>query len=153
VIAIAVTAFAVTNAGITNFNPLIISGYGFSQQKTSLMAAPQAAVAIVAQVSATVVMLYVRNVRCILWTLSTLPAIAGTVMIHSKCLSPCDMARLTFLALDINKYRTASLVGVYLMGFYNVSFVTMLSLQSSNVSGVTKKSFASISIAVFYCKW
>lgn len=77
-------AFAVTNAGITNFNPLIISGYGFSRTKTVLMASPQAAVAIVAQVTATVIMLYVPNVRCIIWVLSTLPAIAGTVMIHCE---------------------------------------------------------------------
>ncbi len=36
------------------------------------------------------------------------------------------------------------------MGFYNVSWVLMLSLQSSNTSGMTKKSFISVSIAVFY---
>lgn len=84
VLAIAIMAFSVTNAGITNFNPLIISGYGFSETKTTLMASPQAAVAIVAQVTATVIMLYVPNVRCIIWTLSTFPALAGTVMIHSK---------------------------------------------------------------------
>jgi hypothetical protein len=36
------------------------------------------------------------------------------------------------------------------MGFYNVSWVLMLSLQSSNTSGMTKKSFVSVSIAVFY---
>ncbi|KAH8886109.1 putative allantoate permease [Thozetella sp. PMI_491] len=135
VLAVSVVAFAITNAGITNFNPLIISGYGFSQTKTVLMASPQAAVAIVAQVTATIIMLYVRNVRCIIWAVSTFPAIAGTVMIRT---------------LDINEYRTASLTGVYLMGFYNVSFVTMLSLQSSNNSGTTKKSFASVSVAVFY---
>ncbi|CAH0057664.1 unnamed protein product [Clonostachys solani] len=134
-LSIGVMAFAVTNAGITNFNPLIISGYGFSRTKTVLMASPQAAVAIVAQVTATVIMLYVPNVRCIIWVLSTLPAIAGTVMIH---------------LLDIKTERAASLTGVYLMGFYNVSFVTMLSLQSSNNSGTTKKSFASVSVAIWY---
>lgn len=84
VLSAAVMAFAVTNAGITNFNPLIISGYGFSKTKTVLMASPQAAVAIVAQVSATAIMLYVPNVRCIIWIISTFPIIAGTVMIHSK---------------------------------------------------------------------
>jgi len=36
------------------------------------------------------------------------------------------------------------------MGFYNVSWVLMLSLQSSNTAGMTKKSFVSASIAIFY---
>lgn len=36
------------------------------------------------------------------------------------------------------------------MGFYNVPWVLMLSLQSSNTAGMTKKSFVSVSIAVFY---
>ena len=52
--------------------------------------------------------------------------------------------------LDPVANRDASLAGVYLMGFYNVSWVMALSLQSSNVAGMTKKSFVSISAAVFY---
>lgn len=58
----------------------------------------------------------------------------------------------TGLALNINTHRTASLIGVYLMGFYNVSWVLVLSLQSSNTAGTTKKTFVSVSVAVFYCK-
>lgn len=76
--------FSITNSAVTNFNPLIISGYGFSRSKTALMSSPQAAVALVAQVSATILMVYVPNIRCILWFLSTLPALAGAVMIRSK---------------------------------------------------------------------
>ena len=38
------------------------------------------------------------------------------------------------------------------MGFYNVPWVLMLSLQSSNTAGATKKSFVSVSVAVFYGK-
>lgn len=54
--------------------------------------------------------------------------------------------------LDVQTQRSASLAGVYLMGFYNVSWVLMLSLQSSNTAGETKKSFCSVSVAVFYGK-
>ena len=50
------------------------------------------------------------------------------------------------------RQRNASLAGVYLMGFYNVPWVFMLSLSSSNVAGATKKSFMSVSIAVIYGK-
>uniref|UniRef100_A0A093VJ93 Putative transporter n=1 Tax=Talaromyces marneffei PM1 TaxID=1077442 RepID=A0A093VJ93_TALMA len=134
-VAIYVVAQSITNAGITNFNPLIISGYGFSQTKTTLMATPQAAVAFVAQIIATSITFLVPNIRCLLWVLSCFPALAGSVMIHT---------------LDINSNRTASLAGVYLMGFYNVSWVLVLSLQSSNNAGTTKKTFISVSVAVFY---
>jgi hypothetical protein len=82
-VAIYVVAQSITNAGITNFNPLIISGYGFSQTKTTLMATPQAAVAFVAQIIATAITFLVPNVRCLLWVLSCFPALAGAVMIHS----------------------------------------------------------------------
>ncbi|RDW85980.1 hypothetical protein BP5796_04305 [Coleophoma crateriformis] len=134
-VAIFVIAQSITNAGVTNFNPLIISGYGFSQTKTTLMATPQAAVALVAQVACTVLVFLIPNIRCLLWVLSTLPALVGAIMIH---------------VLNISVHRGASLAGVYLMGFYNTSWVLMLSLQSSNTGGMTKKSFVSVSIAIFY---
>ncbi|GAA6002871.1 uncharacterized protein JCM10292_001348 [Rhodotorula paludigena] len=89
-------AQAITNAGITNFNPLIINGFGFSKVRTTLMATPQAAV------------------------------------------------------LDHETQRGASLAGVYLLGFYNTSWVLALSLATSNTSGTTKKLFQSTSIAVAY---
>ncbi|KAJ3531530.1 hypothetical protein NM208_g8475 [Fusarium decemcellulare] len=43
-----VFAYSITNASITNFNPLIIEGYGFSPTRTALLATPQAAIAMVA---------------------------------------------------------------------------------------------------------
>ncbi|KAJ4203184.1 hypothetical protein NW767_005295 [Fusarium falciforme] len=134
-LAIFFIAQSITNAGITNFNPLIISGYGFSQAKTVLMATPQAAVAMVAQASMTAVTLFVPNMRCIFWVISSGIAMAGAIMVKT---------------LDPVVNRDASLAGVYLMGFYNVSWVMALSLQSSNVTGMTKKSFVSISAACFY---
>jgi len=66
------------------FNPLIIAGYGFSKSKTTLMATPQAGVAFVAQVICTALAYFVPNIRCVLWTLSSLPALAGAIMIHSE---------------------------------------------------------------------
>ncbi|VUC32033.1 unnamed protein product [Clonostachys rosea] len=128
-------AQSITNAGITNFNPLIISGYGFSQAKTVLMATPQAAVAMVAQASMSAITLWVPNLRCFFWVLSSGIGLAGAIMV--KFLDPVAS-------------RDASLAGVYIMGFYNVSWVMALSLQTSNVAGMTKKSFVSVSAAVFY---
>ncbi|KAL3464723.1 major facilitator superfamily domain-containing protein [Aspergillus heterothallicus] len=52
--------------------------------------------------------------------------------------------------VDPTTQRNVSLAGVYIMGFYNVPWVLALSLQTSNTGGTTKKSFVSISVAVFY---
>ncbi|KAI9742135.1 MAG: hypothetical protein M1834_000525 [Cirrosporium novae-zelandiae] len=134
-VAIFIIAQAITNAGVTNFNPLIIAGYGFSTAKTTLMATPQAAVAMVSQTILTTITFFVPNLRCIFWVLSSLVALAGAIMVH---------------LLDATTSRDASLAGVYLMGFYNVPWVLMLSLQTSNTAGMTKKSFVSVSTAVFY---
>ncbi|KAF4537720.1 Sucrose/H+ symporter, plant [Lasiodiplodia theobromae] len=128
-------AQAITNAGITQFNPLIISGYGFSRPKTVLMATPQAAIAMVAQATLTAITFWVPHLRCILWVFSSCVAMAGASMV--KCLDPAV-------------HRDASLAGVYLLGFWNVPWVMVLSLQSSNVAGLTKKSFVSVSAAIFY---
>ncbi|KAK1634406.1 major facilitator superfamily transporter [Colletotrichum phormii] len=127
--------YAVANAGITNFNPLIISGYGFSQTKTVLMATPQAAVAMVAGVVLTTISMFVQNLRCLFWIFSAIVGLIGAVMVHT---------------LDINQSRNASLACVYIMGFYNVPWVFMLSLNSSNTAGATKKSFMGVTVAVCY---
>jgi hypothetical protein len=46
------------------------------------MATPQAAVALVGQVMLSAIAFFVPNVRCALWMLACLPALAGAVMIH-----------------------------------------------------------------------
>ena len=129
--------YAVTNAGITNFNPLIISGYGFGKTKTLLMATPQAAVAMVASATLTAVSMYMPKVRCFFWIFGATMGLIGAVMVHT---------------LHSSDTRNASLAGVYLMGFYNVPWVFTLSLSSSNTGGATKKSFMGITCAVMYGK-
>lgn len=68
------------------------------------MATPQAAVALVAQITFSFIALYVPNVRCILWFISCLPALIGAVLIR---------------VLNHETQRAGALVGVYLMGFYS----------------------------------
>ncbi|KAI0446137.1 major facilitator superfamily domain-containing protein [Xylaria telfairii] len=126
---------SVTNAGITNFSPVILSGLGYSKRVTVLLAAPQGAVALVAQVSATLLTLKLNNIRCLLWVLSCIPALIGVVIIQR---------------FKISQGGFAGLAGLYLTGFYNVSWVIAMSLVSSNTAGGTKKSFVSVSMAVSY---
>ncbi|KAL1873618.1 hypothetical protein VTK73DRAFT_805 [Phialemonium thermophilum] len=130
-----VLGYALANAGLTNFNPLIISGYGFSAARTVLMATPQAAVAMVSQAILTTISFFKPNLRCIFWVFGSVMGMIGAVMLHS---------------LNVETQRNASLAGVYLMGFYNVPWVFLLSLSSSNTGGATKKSFMGMSIAVVY---
>lgn len=126
---------SICNAGITNFNPLIIKGFGYSALKTTLMATPQAAVALGCGIIVTTICIFVENIRCLLWCLSCLPALAGAVMVNQ---------------IDPTDNRGAALAGIYLMGFYNVPWCLMLALTSSNTTGVTKKTFMSVSVAVWY---
>lgn len=99
------------------------------------MATPQAAIAMVAQSTMTAVTLFIPRLRCFFWVLSSSIALAGAAMI--KAVNPATSPKI-------------SLAGIYLMGFYNVSWVMVLSLQSSNVAGMTKKSFVSVSVGFFY---
>lgn len=52
--------------------------------------------------------------------------------------------------VDVSKHRIFALIGLYLMGFYNVSWVLAMSLISSNTAGATKKSLGSASMGIFY---
>lgn len=48
-----------------------------------LLASPQGVVVLVSQVAASLIALYVPNVRCLLWVLSCIPALIGVIII--KC--------------------------------------------------------------------
>lgn len=135
IIVIFILSYGITNSGITNFNPLIIQGFGYSQAQTTLLATPQAAVCMVSGVLASLIVLYTKNLRCISWVVSCLPCIAGVVIVHS---------------VDVEAHRNLALAGVYLMGFYNVGWVIMISLVTSNTAGTVKKVFFSINVAVWY---
>ncbi|KAI1614162.1 hypothetical protein EDD36DRAFT_464013 [Exophiala viscosa] len=123
----------VTASGITNFNPLIIKGFGYSVQRTNLLAAPQAAVGIAGQVIFSILAYYIPNTRCLWWMIGTLPALVGAVIIHT---------------VDVNTQRTVALGGVYLMGFYNVGFVMAIAIATANTRGSTKRPFVNASMGV-----
>lgn len=99
-------AQAVTNAGITNFSPLIISGFGYSRGYTLLLATLQGGIALVVQVAASIATLHMSNSRCLLWVLSCAPAFAGVAIIRF---------------VEVSKHRVVALMGLYLTGFCNTS--------------------------------
>jgi hypothetical protein len=64
---------------------LIISGFGYSRERTALLASPQAAVATFFAIACSAVANHVPNIRCLIWALSTLPGLVGAVLIRGKC--------------------------------------------------------------------
>lgn len=91
----------ITNAGVSNFTPLLTSQFGFGQARTTLMATPQAAVAMIIGVTFSLLAYKIPNIRCLLWVTSSCIALVGAVMLHT---------------LDPVKDRAACLAGVYMMG-------------------------------------
>ena len=110
---------------------------GFSQAKTTLLAPPQAAVAVVTQAIFTTLAFFIPNIRCFLGVRSSRTAMAGAIVVH---------------VMDPTTQRNVSLAGVYIMGFYNVPLVLALSLQTSNTRGTTVESVVSISVAILFGK-
>jgi len=76
-----------------------------------------------------------RNSRCIVATLFVLPTLAGSF-------------GLNFVP---ESQRVARLICYYLTGSYNASFVIILSIVTSNVSGHTKKSVTNSMIFLGVC--
>lgn len=64
------------------FVPLILSGFGYSKEMTVLLASPQGVVALVSQVTASLIALYTPNIRCLLWVLSCIPALIGVIIVR-----------------------------------------------------------------------
>ncbi|ODV84811.1 hypothetical protein CANARDRAFT_200033 [[Candida] arabinofermentans NRRL YB-2248] len=123
------------NSGVTNFNTLIIKGFGYSNYRTMLLATPQAAIAMFASLLAATVIYFTKNLRCLIICLTTSITMVGIIMLWK---------------VDSNQHRNTSLGAIYLLGFYNAPYVLALSLIASNNSGSTKKAFNSMSVGLFY---
>ncbi|KAI0198170.1 putative MFS allantoate transporter [Astrocystis sublimbata] len=113
----------VPNGGISNFGTLIIQGFGFDQLGTTLLQIPYGVLIAIS----ILVCVYLNdryvNRRCIFILLFLLPNIAGAFGL--RFIDPSN--------------RAGRLVSYYLTGPYNAAFVMILSLQTANTSGHTKK--------------
>lgn len=61
-----------------------------------------------------------------------------------------ENANLKLKVVPVSSNRMVPLMGLYLTGFYNTSYILAMSLVASNTSGATKKSFVSVSMAIAY---
>jgi hypothetical protein len=117
----------IPNSGISNFGIIIIKGFGFSTLATTLMQVPYGILTSISILVCVFLNDYVSwhgwQSRCYFIILFLLPNISGVF-------------GLAFLAAD---NKAGRLICYYLTGPYNAAFVIILSLQTANTAGHTKK--------------
>ncbi|KAI9806903.1 MAG: hypothetical protein M1833_002561 [Piccolia ochrophora] len=124
------------NGGISNFGTIIIKGFGFSTLVTTLMQVPYGIfIAISILVCVFVNDRLPPNNRCFMVVAFVLPNIAGAF-------------GLRFVPVD---QKVGRLICYYLTGPYNAAFVLILSLQTANTGGHTKKVVTNAVLFLGYC--
>ncbi|EJD50788.1 MFS general substrate transporter [Auricularia subglabra TFB-10046 SS5] len=119
----------VPNGGTSNFGTLIVRGFGFNTFNTTLMQIPYGFIIVAFIVVAIYANKYMpANTRTYLMVATTIPTVIG-------------------FALIAWTHGTAPrLIGYWITGASNATFVVGLSLVSGNVGGQTKKAIASAAV-------
>ena len=129
----------IPNGGISNFGTLIIQGFGFSTLVTTLMQVPYGVLIAISILLCVLLNDYVSKrgwqSRCFFIILFLLPNISGAFGL--AFLSPHNKA--------------GRLICYYLTGPYNAAFVMILSLQTANTAGHTKKVVTNACLFLGYC--
>lgn len=125
----------IPNGGISNFGTIIIKGFGFSTLVTTLMQVPYGVFISISILACVFLNDRFVHKRCYFIMAFLLPNIAGSF-------------GLQFVPLD---QRVGRLICYYLTGPYNAAFVMILSLQTANTSGHTKKVVTNAVLFLGYC--
>ncbi|KAM0807689.1 putative Major facilitator superfamily (MFS) profile domain-containing protein [Seiridium cardinale] len=125
----------IPNGGISNFGTLIIQGFGFSTLVTTLMQIPYGIIIAISILICVFLNDRFVNKRCLFILLFLCPNIAGAF-------------GLRFVPAD---RQVARLICYYLTGPYNAAFVLVLSLQTANTAGHTKKVVTNAVLFLGYC--
>ena len=129
----------IPNGGISNFGTIIIKGFGFSTLVTTLMQVPYGVLIAISILTCVFLNDYVarngKQSRCYFIILFLLPNISGAF-------------GLAFLDAD---NKAGRLICYYLTGPYNAAFVMILSLQTANTAGHTKKVVTNAVLFLGYC--
>ncbi|EXJ86942.1 hypothetical protein A1O3_03896 [Capronia epimyces CBS 606.96] len=125
----------IPNGGISNFGTLIIKGFGFSTLVTTLMQIPYGCFIIISILTCVYLNDRFENRRCLFILIFLCPNIAG--------------------AFGLRFVHESHHVGRYfcylLTGPYNAAFVMILSLQTANTAGHTKKVVTNAVLFLGYC--
>lgn len=125
----------IPNGGISNFGTIIIKGFGFSTLVTTLMQVPYGIFIAISILTCVFLNDRFTNKRCLFIVIFLLPNIAGSF-------------GLRFLGVD---HKVGRLICYYLTGPYNAAFVLVLSLQTANTAGHTKKVVTNAVLFLGYC--
>ncbi|KAI0009019.1 putative MFS allantoate transporter [Xylariaceae sp. FL0662B] len=125
----------VPNGGISNFGTLIIQGFGFSTLGTTLMQIPYGVLIAISILICVYLNDRFVNRRCLFILLFLCPNIAGAF-------------GLRYVHAD---QRVGRLICYYLTGPYNAAFTLILSLQTANTAGHTKKVVTNAVLFLGYC--
>ncbi|CAK7244603.1 MAG: hypothetical protein STHCBS139747_006147 [Sporothrix thermara] len=129
-------ATQVVNGAVSNFGSLIVKGFGFSSLNATLLQVPYGFIILFANVSAMYLQRYIPGQqRCMVGSLYVIPALAGTVGIHT-------IGR---------EHKAALLACYYLTAIYTASFSMIMSLLTANTAGSTKRSVVNAVFFVAYC--
>ncbi|KAK0225436.1 MFS general substrate transporter [Armillaria fumosa] len=126
----------IPNGGISNFGTLIIQGFGFDTLETTLMQIPYGFfICFCILFSVWVNTKAPKNSRTLLMIVFLLPNIIGSCM----------------MAWGPETSKPTRLIGYWLTGSYNATFVLGLSLVSGNVGGQTKRAVANAAVFLGLC--
>ncbi|KAI1504731.1 putative MFS allantoate transporter [Biscogniauxia marginata] len=125
----------VPNGGISNFGTLIIQGFGFSTLVTTLMQIPYGILIAISILICVYLNDHFVSRRCAFILLFLCPNIAGSFGLRY---------------VDTEQ-QVGRLICYYLTGPYNAAFVMILSLQTANTSGHTKKVVTNAVLFLGYC--
>ncbi|KXH66044.1 hypothetical protein CSAL01_05840 [Colletotrichum salicis] len=127
---------AIVNGGTSNFGTLIIKGFKFSTLITAVLQIPYGAIIFIAILACVFINDRLPpNNRCFVLVLFLLPNVAGAF-------------GLRFVP---DGQQVGRLICYYLTGSINASFVLLLSLQTANIAGHTKKVVTSACLFLGYC--
>ncbi|KAF9020481.1 MFS general substrate transporter [Hymenopellis radicata] len=119
----------VPNGGTSNFGTIIVKGFGFNTFQTTLMQIPYGIIiALIILLAIYVNTKLPKGNRTYLMAATNLPTVAGFGMIAWA------------------KPQAARLIGYWITGASNATFVLGLSIVSGNVGGQTKKAIASAAV-------
>ncbi|PWY74344.1 MFS general substrate transporter [Aspergillus heteromorphus CBS 117.55] len=125
----------IPNGGISSFASIVIEGMGFSTDKTFLVSMIVTGFQGFFVVVSTLGSTYLPNTRTIWMTICSAIALVGAVVIRQ---------------VD-NSHIWARYSGYCLLSAYTANFPLLLSLNASNIAGITKKTTVNAMCFIAYC--
>ncbi|KAK9466989.1 major facilitator superfamily domain-containing protein [Lipomyces arxii] len=124
----------IDNGAVSNFSSIIISTFGFTNERTTIIQMPSGAVSIIATLFATYVVAIVGE-RALMVAFITIPSIIGAGLL---------------LGLSDN-YKVGKLFGVYLLNFCPAMLPIIYSWGAANTAGYTKRTMRNALTLMAFC--